>query len=215
MKKIGCFIIALAMTTAILAGGSTALAGLVPISSYSYDSSPAWAAHWSTPASEFTSPSLLTNGVGNIDGESFGFGTETVGFVLAGGDGSPQPLIVVDLGGTFDVDSVDVYYHVDQGSAILNPSLISVLGSTDGVTYTPLGSISSFPTIDPGTQENRLASISVGGASVAYLQVDVRNVFDFVFLTEIEVQEFAAIPEPAALALFGFAAFGLSTLRRR
>lgn len=213
MKYFSFFATALAV--ALLGGSTTAFAGLVAVSSYSYDDPHAWAAHWSTPASEFTSPSLLTNGVGNIDGESFGFGAQTVGFVLSGGDGSPQPLINVDLGGTFDVDAVDVYYHVDHGSAILNPSIISVSGSTDGVTYTPLGSISSFPSIDPGTQENRLASISVGGASVAYLQIDVRNVFDFVFLTEVEVQESAAVPEPTALLLLGLVPLGLSVKRRR
>ena len=207
--------LATAFVASLLLLSSSAQAGLVAVSSYSYDDPHAWTAHWSTPAAEFTAPSLLTNGVGNIDGESFGFGAETVGFVLSGGDGSPQPLIDVDLGGTFDVDAVDVYYHVDHGSAILNPSMISVSGSTDGVTYTPLGSISSFPAIAPGTQENRLASISVGGASVAYLQIDVRNIFDFVFLTEVEVQEAVAVPEPTSFALLGLTAFGLLARRRR
>jgi hypothetical protein len=126
------------------------------------------------------------------------------GFRNDGAGGAPQPKIDIDLGGTFQLNSLTLHYLVEDRPSIYSPqpirntagdimfNAVTVSGSTDGETFTPLGFDNDFvPVFGPdgdagsGAAEIRTATIDLLGATATHLSIDIRTPWSFIFLSEI------------------------------
>lgn len=128
------------------------------------------------------------------------------GFRNDGFGGAPRPKIDIDLGGTYDLNSVTLHYLVEDAQFIYSPQPISdgeggflfdaftVSGSTDGTIFTELGSTNSFnPLIGPGGDsgsgalEIRIATIDLTGSTASHLSLDLRTGYSFLVFSEYVV----------------------------
>jgi hypothetical protein len=126
------------------------------------------------------------------------------GFRNDGAGGAPQPKIDIDLGGTFQLSSFTLHYLVEDRPSIYAPqpirnmagdimfNAVTVSGSTDGETFTPLGFDNDFvPVFGPdgdfgsGAAEIRTSMIDLMGANASHLSVDIRTPWSWIFLSEI------------------------------
>jgi PEP-CTERM motif len=145
-----------------------------------------------------------------------------------------HPRVDLNLGGTYQVQSVEVQYLIEAPPFIFAPQqcnaatcppngidALTVFGSTDGVNYAPLGATNDFePIFGPNgsqalnTIDARTAVIDFGpgGTTASHLRVDVRSQFTWIFLGEITVR---AVPEPATISLLGVAFLGVALVVRR
>ncbi|MEZ6191609.1 MAG: PEP-CTERM sorting domain-containing protein [Phycisphaerales bacterium] len=134
-----------------------------------------------------------------------------VGFT-ENGAANPQPGVNLDLGGTYNVDSVEIEFLIEPGPFIFAPQTPTggnALSILSGITV--LNTFDVFPAIDFGQQpEIFTAVVPLGGVSLSALTVDVRSPYDHIFVAEITVNE---VPEPASLGLLGLG--GLAMIRRR
>jgi hypothetical protein len=170
-----------------------------------------------------TSAGDLTDGnLGSL--ATVGFGSQMVvfangtyaGFQNGGFGGAHQPKIDVTLGGTYLVDTLTLYYLVEDSTSIYAPQpvpdgsggnlfdALSVSGSSDGVNFTTLGFTNDFIPVfglggdfGSGLTEVRSATISLGGSLATHLSVDVHTPYTFIFLSEIVVDGTAAASENA------------------
>ena len=128
------------------------------------------------------------------------------GFRNDGAGGAPKLKIDVDLHGTFTLNSFTLHYLVNDRPSIYGPESIrntagdivfnalTVSGSTDGMTFAPLGISNDFiPLFGPGgdfgtdVQEVRLATIPLNGAVATHISIDIRTPWSFTFVSEIQV----------------------------
>jgi hypothetical protein len=145
-----------------------------------------------------------------------------------------HPRVDLNLGGTHQVQSVEVQYLIEAPPFIFAPQqcsastcppsgidALSVFGSTDGVNFTPLGATNDFePIFGPNgsqamnTIDARTAVIDFGpgGTTASHLRVDVRSQFTWIFLGEITVR---AVPEPATMSTLGMGLVGAMLTMRR
>lgn len=211
----------LAIVTAVSAGP---IAGIT----YTYDLSQAdpgtgiFTTFHADPNSQDPTNTKLTDGNLGDDvtpsggGAIFDNGTWSV--VQNGGfGGAPQPMIDVVLPGTFLLESVEVFYLVEDPVGIYAPQPQTGI---DAVTVFGAGfsefSNNVIPIFGPGGDsgtgviERRSIVVSLNGVSASSLSIDVRTPFTFIALGEIVVNE---VPEPASFALLS--AGGLLLLRRR
>jgi hypothetical protein len=126
------------------------------------------------------------------------------GFRNDGAGGAPQPKIDIDLGGTFQLNSFTLHYLVEDRPFVYAPqpirntagdivyNAVTVSGSTDGETFTPLGFDNDFvPVFGPdgdngsGAAEIRTSMIDLMGATASHLSVDIRTPWSWIFLSEI------------------------------
>jgi hypothetical protein len=126
------------------------------------------------------------------------------GFRNDGAGGAPQPKIDIDLDGTFQLNSLTLHYLVEDRPSIYAPQpirnmagdimfdAVTVSGSTDGETFTPLGFDNDFvPVFGPdgdfgsGAAEIRTSMIDLMGATASHLSVDIRTPWSWIFLSEI------------------------------
>jgi PEP-CTERM motif len=206
----------------VVAGvGSPAQAAPIPVAGYTYDFSQTDAIGGATVIHPFaTDPSnaLLTDGdLGSLALVPFGiqmvaFPNGTwVGFTNHGFGDAYQPRVIIDLGGTFNVDQVQVSYLLEDESSVYAPEVYNlyneqtgeILGilqnamtvqtSTDGINFTEAAVTNDFtPTVDlVGTNilEQRTKTVSLGGVSASYVAVEIHTPQSFIFLSEIEVTE--------------------------
>ncbi len=128
------------------------------------------------------------------------------GFRSDGFGGAPRPKIDIDLGGTYDLNSITLHYLVEDAQFIYAPQPISdgeggflfdaftVSGSTDGANFSELGSTNGFnPIFGPGGDSGsgaldiRTATIDLTGNTASYLSLDLRTPFTFLVLSEYVV----------------------------
>lgn len=204
----------LATAFVMIGMGSAASAAAIPGVTYTYDPS-------TSPYNGLVGPDTggqLTDGIhGSLVPDAlvdplaaFRNGT-WVGFTENGAT-NPQPGVIMDLGGTYNVGSVEIEFLIEPGPAIFAPQTPTgehALTILDGATV--LETFDAFPAIDWGqAPEVFTATVPLGGVSLSGLTVDVRSPYDHIFVSEITVNE---VPEPASLALTGIG--GLLLLRRR
>jgi Domain of unknown function (DUF4434) len=185
---------------AYIGGGAGPGGNQITVSSYVYENPPGTAFHSSALDPGNT---VLTDGAtGSLtDGPGSAFANGTwVGFSNDTAEGGPQPRVVLDLGGVFDVDSVEVFYLVSALPFIFAPQpvpgvadAVTVETSTDGLAFSAVASSNNFATIAQDQAisafEVRSVVLDLGGISAGYIAVDVRTPFTFTFLGEVRVFE--------------------------
>ena len=139
-----------------------------------------------------------------------------VGFVNHGSGNAYQPRVDFDLGGTFNVDSVEVTYLVEHEASIYAPNpvmaidpdtsepftlynALTVATSTDGVTFSE-GVFSNDFVLQAddaaaGAFAKRTATIPLGGVSATHVSIEVHPPWSFIFLSEVVINEGAAALE--------------------
>lgn len=224
----------------------SATAYATPIAGVTYDYNPAllpnpddgngeWT--WNFAGKDLTQTRLTDGVLGTLDilpGETVAFSNGTWSGYFAGDGGVGHPRVDLDLGGTYQVKSVEVQYLIEaspfifapqpvdfESDGVIDANAMSIFGSSDGISYNPIGTSNAFePIFGPagsialGTRDARTAVIDFGPAGVAatHIRVDVRTPFNWIFLGEITVNQ---VPEPAALGLIGPGLMGLLVARRR
>lgn len=115
----------------------------------------------------------------------------------------PKPKININLGGTYNLNSLTLHYLVEDQPAIYAPQPISdgaggnlfdaltVYGSTNGVDFASLGATNEFNPVfgldgdfGSGAKEVRTATINLGGATATHVSIDVRTPYSYIFLSE-------------------------------
>jgi hypothetical protein len=145
-----------------------------------------------------------------------------------------HPRVDFDLGGSHQVQSVEVQYLIEAPPFIFAPQqcspttcppngidALTVYGSTDGINYAPLGATNDFePIFGPNgsqamnTIDERTAVINFGpsGITASHIRVDVRSQFTWIFLGEVTIRE---VPEPVTTYSLGIGFVGLVLGGRR
>ncbi|MEZ6191610.1 MAG: hypothetical protein R3C45_10015 [Phycisphaerales bacterium] len=201
----------------------TVQADSIPVAGYTYDFSQVDEIGGATTIHAFaTDPSnaRLTDGdTGSLTLVPFGiqnvaFPNGTwVGFVNHGSGNAYQPRVEFDLGGSFNVASVEVTYLVEDGASIFAPNpvmaidpetseefilynALSVATSTDGLAFTEAGFSNDFvlQADDAAAHsfEKRTAVIPLGGAAATHVSIEVHTPWSFIFLSEVVINEGAA-----------------------
>lgn len=210
--------LAFAMAACMLSA-APALAQPVAVTSYTYQNPAEWALHWSSdPNENGTTVKRLTDGV--VGPWSF-LNQVTVGYQHnpPGTSADAIPMVDLNLGGTFQVASVEVNYIIDHLSFIFAPQThMEILGSTDGTNFNQIGFKNDFPTVAQSQAAMTTGVQSVvfdfgpGGTTASHIRVDVRTWATFFFMSEISVNQ---VPEPASISLLGLAAVSLIAVRPR
>ncbi len=170
----------------------------------------------SSDRSRITTAGMLTDGnFGSLNKVPFSFPSMVIfangtyaGFRGEPGIGhAPKPKIDIDLGGTYGLTSLTLYYLVEDPTSIYSPrpvpddptqptlfNALTVYGSTDGIDFTSLGFTNDFnPVFGPdgdvgsGAKEVRTATIDLTGSTASHLSVDVRTPYTYIFLSELVV----------------------------
>jgi len=198
---------------------ASASAQSIPVSSYTYQNPTEWALHWSSDPNENGSTvKRLTDGV--VGPWSFS-NQVTVGYQHnpPGTDATAIPMVDLNLGGTHQVQSVEVNYIIDHVSFIFAPQThMEILGSADGTNFSQIGFKNDFPTVEESQAAMTTGVQSVvfdfgpGGTTASHIRVDVRTWATFFFMSEITVNQ---VPEPASVSLLGLAAVSLMGIRWR
>jgi hypothetical protein len=207
--------------TVVLFSAASVIAAPIPINSYTYQNPSEWALHWSSDPNENGSTvKRLTDGV--VGPWSFS-NQVTVGYQHnpPGTAETAIPMVDLNLGGTHQVQSLEVNYIIDHVSFIFAPQThMEILGSTDGVNFSRIGFKNDFPTVEQSQAAMTTGIQSVVfdfgplGATASHIRVDTRTWATFFFMSEITVN---AIPEPASAMLLACGLFGtcIATRRRR
>lgn len=221
-------------------------ANAMPLAGVTYDYNPAllpnpddgngeWT--WNFAGKDLTQTKLADGVLGTLDilpGETVAFSNGTWAGYFAGDGGVGHPRVDLDLGGTYQVKSVEVQYLIEASPFIFAPqpvdfesdgmvdaNAMSIFGSTAGIDYNPIGASNAFePIFGPagsialGTRAARTAVFEFGpaGVTASHLRVDIRTPFNWIFLGEITVNQ---VPEPAALGLLSSGLLGLLFVERR
>ena len=152
---------------------------------------------------------LVPFGIQNV---AFPNGT-WVGFTNHGSGNAYQPRVELDLGGTFNIDTVQVSYLVEDEASIYAPNIVTavdpntlevitvhnaltVATSPDGTTFTDAAFTNDFvlqaDDAAAGSFEQRTATVSLGGASASHVSIEIHTPWSFIFLGEITITEGAA-----------------------
>jgi PEP-CTERM motif len=210
---------ATALGALVLASTAPAQAAPIAVAGYTYDFSQTDDVGGATVIHPFaTDPTntLLTDGnLGSLALVPFGiqnvaFPNGTwVGFTNHGSGNAYQPRVEFDLGGTFNIDTVEVSYLVENEASIyapqpvpidpLDPGLgnlfdaLTVATSSDGVTFTDAAFTNNFvlqaDDAAAGSFEQRTATVSLGGASASYVSIEIHTPWSFIFLGEVTINE--------------------------
>ena len=212
-----------ALTLALVAPAS---ATDIAVAGYTYDFSQVDDIGGATTIHPYaTDPSntLLTDGdVGSLALVPFGiqnvaFPNGTwVGFTNHGSGNAYQPRIEFDLGGAYNVDSVQVSYLVEDGASVYAPNpvwatdpetmepfilynALTVATSSDGTTYTDAAFTNDFvlQADDAAAHafEQRTATVDLGGASATHVSIEIHTPWSYIFLGEVTIVEgTAALP---------------------
>jgi len=181
-----------------IGGGAGSGGNQIAVANYVYENPASTSFHSSALDPGNT---ILTDGAtGSLtDGPGSAFANGTwVGFSNNSAEGGPQPRVVLDLGGVFDVDSVEVFYLVSATPFIFAPQpvpgvadAITVETSSDGVNFSAVASSNNFATIAEDQAisafEVRSVVLDLGGISASHIAIDVRTPFTFTFLGEVKV----------------------------
>ena len=137
-----------------------------------------------------------------------------VGFVNHGSGNAYQPRVEFDLGGTYNVDSVQVSYLVEHEASVYAPNpvmaidpdtleefiaynALTVATSTDGAVYTQAAFTNDFvlqaDDAAAGSFEQRTATVSLGGISASHVSIEVHTPWSFIFLGEVTITEGASL----------------------
>jgi len=169
----------------------------IEIASYVYDNPPTTWVHNLAPDPSRTI--LIDGNTGSLSGGaggSFANGT-WVGFGSADSPaGGPHPRVVLDLGGQYWVDSVELFYLVAASPSIYAPQpvpgvtdAVVVETSLDGTTFSQAAATSDFIhwTIDQANNafEIRSVVLELGGASASHIAVNVHSPNTWIFLSEL------------------------------
>ncbi len=130
--------------------------------------------------------------------------------------GTTTGQVTFSLGGSFLIDGFSFWNQNGGGPGLAGSTGIngvSVLGSTDGLLFTPIaGAPSSFaqqPSIVPVGPE----VVSFGAVAVSHIRFQISSNWGDVQVTGFAEVQFSEVPAPGALALLGLA--GLVGQRRR
>ena len=207
--------------TALLLGAASASAAPIAVDSYVYQNPAEWDLHWSSdPNEDGPTPTRLIDGV---VGPWLFSNMVTVGYQhFAPNSLNPIPLVDLDLGGTFDVESLEVNYIIDYQSGIFAPQIgMDIYGSTDGTNFSLIGAKvveADFPTVAQSQAaqttgvQSTVFDFGPGGTTATHIRVDVRTWATFFFMSEITVNQ---VPEPSSIALLGFGLMGACFAVRR
>ncbi len=120
--------------------------------------------------------------------------------------------LLFDLGGVYDLSSIEVAYFLAPGWGLPAPGSMDVAFSVDGVNYTAPINITGFPNYTPEWYaETAVVGLSVVGNSARYVSIFVNPQTAGAWMALSEIT-FNTIPEPATMSLLGV---GLLALVRR
>jgi len=220
MKPINTGLFGTTFALAALALSAPAIAAPIPVASYTYDFSqtdPFGGATVIHPSATDPSNTLLTdNDLGSLALVPFGiqnvaFPNGTwVGFTNHGFGNAYQPRVDFDLGGTFNIDSVQVSYLVEDEASIYAPNVVTavdpatneviivhnaltVATSSDGATFTEAAFTNNFvlqaDDAAAGSFEKRTVTLPLGGVSASHVSIEIHTPWSFIFLGEVTINE--------------------------
>lgn len=121
-----------------------------------------------------------------------------------------KPSVTFDLGGLFDLTSVDIW---SEEQFTNGEESVTISSSTDGLTWSPTTVADSLDFIDQGAVYGDKVTVGVSSlATGRYFKMVFADSGQWMMLTEIDF-EGTAVPEPSTFALLGLA--GLVFLLRR
>ncbi len=214
MTSIGKMCVALTSVVASVAMNAVVSAAPITVSSYTYGTL--------QPASNFADS--LDGGTELINGDlpaSTAYSdTQWVGFLEPSGNSVPQPLVVFDLGASYDLSSVAVTYlhsSTQAGGNITAPEDMLVSVSDDNVTFSsPVSKVGSFDSSSGDAIREAVEDLT--GMTGRYVKLDFRNTLpnnagekngEWTFLAEVTFDG-TMVPEPSSVILATLGLLGLA-----
>ena len=185
---------------------SPSSAAPIAISSYTYDAA---GVQPGGQPSLFDAGNLkLTDGVYPISGWSDG---TNVGFI-GGSAGQLKPGVTFDLGGLFDLTTIDVW--TEEQFAYGSES-VTISSSVNGSTWSATTVADTLAWVDQGAVFGNKVTIDVSSLPTGqFYKMDFIEPGQWMMITEVDF-EGSAVPEPTTTALLGLGGLALIMRRRK
>jgi hypothetical protein len=191
------------------------VAAIIPIVSYTYDP-PGLLPNSSYPDNGYytgnTGPTPLELRNGVIASNAYP-DAQWVGVLDSPDTGAIQPRLTFDLGSSFFVSTVQIWYLAHASVAVHAPDFVNAYFSSDGISFS--GPQLLTPFANPAGPVVLSPIFSLSGGASRFVRLDFFNDQQWTFLTEIQFEGIQAIPEPSTLGLLGLGLVGLAIRNRR
>lgn len=137
---------------------------------------------------------------------------EYVGFQNSGADnGLPQPEVVFDLNGLYNLQDSQIHYLVNTGLGIHAPDSVTFEFSTDGVNFSNLLSSTNFT----NSNLERISTFNLAGQTASFVRVRLYSDAEWLFLSDVRFfGTLVPVPEPCAFVLCALGVFAACRMRK-